>query len=785
MLNEMREEVMNGQNDEAIKWLLSFGEIDETLKESIDTFRKYYFKCLNELKRKKLTAKELEGTEAYINEVQNYLGKEFFQKICLISNKNKDSLQLLTEEEISVFQNIPSHLNNKEKITYLSEKLNKPEQEILSIICKVIRFYNMQLKYSHTARITFVAASQVENMQITNPTAAKIIITSALMHDIGRFYQAINYNTLDDRVIKAEENEIHVNGTSISLKVDHAVAGYYYSLMDLYVLNALNKATYQDLITHSIAAIIVRYHQLPNSQLQEFQSQITSFAFNDDLESDAISFIVDAFRDAPLLENQQGKYNHDKEHRKFIEKIIDEIIATKKEEIITKYKNSSAFFEPDEEDVNNFISKIENAFEKNNELKEKVEAQLTLYYQENGDDQELLDSIVNAIKKVINHHATFEVIEDDEIESIIKKMADYDIAYSVQQKFKKHEPVKEDVKKLIALSLNLTMDADKIDILNQRAIGIYNTSYNPSSYSIYPENNLTLLELLNKHFAFQMTKTPLQIDKRILDILEENTNQEIKNWFYKQGINLEEYKKEINTFGKMIIGPTHPLYKFIAEIPWKNVVKNDGKQKEDYTSSTDKMPTLRVATSTIEKNLEGKSQEEKVAFYRHLIITPEQEEGFKIADIYPLGVSKLQKEYQGTNQEYILWNPIMGLIWQINQFIFVNLRSRGSYEFLTESHTFENIYKQYQENPVLQEIIKPYLAYAMLFVDTITNIQTDGKTLTLEEQEGYQDVLLYDNSFMTKIKQFVKERYESNPELLVQYEEQLQNALNKGEKHTF
>lgn len=52
MLNEMREEVMNGQNDEAIKWLLSFGEIDETLKESIDTFRKYYFKCLNELKEK-------------------------------------------------------------------------------------------------------------------------------------------------------------------------------------------------------------------------------------------------------------------------------------------------------------------------------------------------------------------------------------------------------------------------------------------------------------------------------------------------------------------------------------------------------------------------------------------------------------------------------------------------------------------------------------------------------------------------------------------------------------
>ena len=764
MLRNHYAEVMNGEDAKAILWLNSFAEKNPSLKESIKSFNKYYLECLKVLRDKKLTDEELANTTSRIKIIQKFLSNESFQNKVLIDTKEENSLPLLTYEQIYKIINTKFGKDNEENIGIIMTILGKSRRESEEVLRKIDRFYNMQLKYGHTARVTFIAAYNIEELGITDEVATKAILTSALMHDIGRFYQAANYNTLNDASME-ETVILSENGKEISLNVDHAVAGYYYSLMDLYQLSSLGQADYKDLIIHSIASVVVRFHQQSNKNLTEFETKITDFDFAEDLETKIITFIIDSYKNAELLNRQKSKYMYDPKHIKFIDRIVNKIVEENKKRITSQLQNAFINVAYDEEDLNDQITMITNAIEANYR---NIEERLITYYKNptTEEGQRILREIIKKIKEVINKSKDFEVITEEKIENIIKNLPEYDIARAIDNRFKT-EKIPKDVKRIFNISLNSTMDADKIDILNQRATGIYNTEYNPSSYKIYPGEEKSLIELLNVFYGFNLKKDNLYISNNLVLILNMNLKSEQKEWFKKQGIILQDLVEQTK-HRDLKIEPSHPLYNLIAVTPWKNVIANDSKTKKDYNSG--QMPTLEVPTEIIEENLKGKSMAEKVKLYRNLIITPEQDIQFQISDDFSRDVRTLQDTYNGHSQNHIMWNSITALIWQLNQFIMVNMRTKAAIEFIRENRIIENIYLQYKEYPVIQAIIKPYLAYTLLFTDVLTVLKTNGTDLSIKpKDDSYHDVLTYDAALMTKVKLLVGNKDLSNSELLAKY----------------
>ena len=498
MLKDHYNDVMGESDQKAIKWLEDFAEKDPSLKESITVFKRYYQECLLELSNKKLKDDELTGAELRIAVIQKYLKIENFSSKIQIGNKSKNSLPLLTKTEIDKIINLELSKSNEENLEKIMAILGKTKRETQEIIRKIDRFYNMNLKYGHTARITYIAATNIEKLKITNEIAIKAILTGALMHDIGRFYQAANYNSLFDKNMD-EKVVINEDGEMIDLKVDHAVAGYYYSLMDLYRLSALGKAEYKDLLIHSIVAVIVRFHQISNEKLPEFDSRISDFDLSDNIEYNLINFIIESYEKADLITQVQSKYMYDKKHIRFIDRVINKIIEENRLSIQSQLENAFINVEYNDEDREEQIQMINEALEKSHQ---NLEEELISYYKNPNSEKgkEILQVIVKEIKEAINKSRGFTLISEDRIAEIIKSLPDYDIAKSIDDRFKK-EKIPKEIRKIFSIAISCTMDADKIDILNQRATGIYNAEYKPKNLSIYPVETMSFIELLNEYFA--------------------------------------------------------------------------------------------------------------------------------------------------------------------------------------------------------------------------------------------------------------------------------------------
>ena len=762
--------VMSEKDENAINWLLSFSENDQSLKESIIIFIEYYNKCLKLLREKVLTDEELNETSKYVSNALTFLKRPHFADMCSTSCEKPNSLPVFSDEQIERLKEIPTKISVDEKIKYAMQLCNCTEKEILIKLCKVNRFYNMQLKYGHTARITHVANEEIKSLNIQDPLVKKTILTSALMHDIGRFYQAAHYNTLDDSVIKKQESKINASISeteNIDLEVDHAIAGYYYSLNDLYALNSLGIKECTDLITHTIASVIVRFHQCPNSKMKHFEHSTDSLELKDEKYNEILAFLIDNYKNSSLLSRQKSKYDYDSEHILFIDKILHEIISTKRKIIINDLLKASSFFTQDEKEMESIFEKINNIFDKREEEKELIEQEIIKYLQsaQQTPESQLLDIIVEKIKNEINKAAGIEVIKSNEIIDIIKNLANYDIASSIEKSFKNNTQIPMDVKNIISASLNITMDADKIDILNQRAIGIYNTPYNPESYSIYVPKNMSFCDILNTYYYFSLNKENLVIDKNIIKIISNSVKNSKINLTELYGVNLEELAQ--NEY--ITVEKNSPLYKILVEEPWQNILRVPHKEKKDYEKVSD-YPIIDVPTHIILNNIKEFSEEKQMAVLENLIIVPEQIEMFKTDEVFNRDTRKIQTEYNGINQEHIKWNPIVALIWQLNQFIFVNMRSKESFNFIKQSNMLENIYIQYQENPLLQRIIKKYLAYTLLFIDVITSEkikEIDPKIST--------NIIIYDAEILTKVRNYVNKYSLENPMALAEYEEKIEN----------
>lgn len=740
---------------EILKWLDEKSLESDSLKYSWIILRQYYNKCVEELKNISIEGSPFES--------ENDLKIQY--KLC----KNILSNKLFADECIKYFgeRNVLKAFNTLKEFDDNNIVRNNEQEWIIE---KIIRLYNMYLKLGHSARITYIAMyesdcvlkgnlniNNVENIQLFRNT----ITLSALLHDIGRFYQAAHYNNLLDSKMKAKENQID------NLKVDHAIAGYYYAIASSFELHKIlsdgEETDFEKakLCMEAIAATVVKLHQKSNSDISYLESSIDSGILDsNDLLKSIYEFINSAYS---LAEKNKYYVNTqiNKKHKEFIDKFISSISS-----IINKNRDSIDFdvaagFLTREDKKKN----IEELDTLSKELLQKIKG----LNRDNID--ETTDYMVETLKSRVDN------IPEEEITMFRKKvyttlegMLNYDISKSIEKIFinekEKSYEISDCMKYMLSTSLSMTMDADKIDIFNQRALGIYNVPYDPSRFQIFPTENDNLIELLNKYFNFKLSNSPIIINSDIISVLNgfsdyikdgiEEYLSDYKEYIFddkglRKDIEIYAYESNfiVNVDGKQINIESDKIYKMFNNTLYKFFVTNFKKSFLEYDKKENKVteetfvdPVLldfkqfkikyidvariSVEKEVLERNVYNLTDEEKISVYRKILVSDGLDERFLIEGNNPSGNRWILKIGDPQSQ-HIVSSNIAALIWQLNQFLFTNMRCVYSYQFIKDNNILDNIQKQYvQKSPIVAEVLRPYIDYAKYFVDSIIKMREEN-----------------------------------------------------------
>lgn len=502
---EVSIEEIFADDNQAIQWLNSLE--DTNLTNAITILNKYAQECLNELGKKDLSqgVDDSEKKKIIIN-VKRYLTKqENFSNKCLIgqnlndNEKNQESfrLELFTQEEIDGIKRLTD-----EDIEKLSSEKTEENSEIISKIRKANRFYNMQLKLAHTARIVKVADEVLkQNKGNLNPELREIVMTSALLHDIGRFYQAKEYDDLADGKLKLNKAE-HGQG--------HSKAGYYYSMMDEFRMNFFGDTVDKDLLIKTVAAFVVSYHSESNVALEEAGIVVNEENLSEILDEESLKKIItQAYSNAEYIKLDES----DKSQQEFIRKFMHKMMLQKGADTLEALGIDQSRIEENITRVleSEFVVDTNNFFETYNKNGEQQNSDLTI--------EQLSSQLREAISK-----SSGMQFDTSDIQSILMNMASYDVAKSMHQMFSQKGNIEEEKIKqtLFAFPINIVTDADKIDILNQLACGTYPINYNPSEYKKFIDDKNYVS--IPKEEAFQLFEEENQ------DII---INQKDKEDFYK------------------------------------------------------------------------------------------------------------------------------------------------------------------------------------------------------------------------------------------------------------
>ena len=646
----------------------------------------------------------------------------------------------------------------EDKIKEAVNSLKSNNHDFDLMIIKICRLYNMRLKLGHSARITYIAKSELDSMDISGNIDTNnldlfrsTVILSALLHDIGRFYQAINYNTLSDPEMKRSEKKIG------DLSVDHAVAGYYYAIASFLELHKLSNessdAEKARFIKESIAAFVVKMHQQSNNMINYYDYTGGADVLNS-ASSDLIYNFIDSMYDNAKLMNYSVSF--DEQHKAFIDAFISKI----KDYIGTKnidYSIASGF---------NFDSSLTD--ELYNKLREDIS--VVLKSANLSDVNKISSDIVNVmnnnLKGIANNgfDEEFEEQIHDEIVNLLSNMLNYDIAASIDNEFKNNSNIADIIKFYISRSLYMTMDADKIDILNQWASGLYNSSCLPETYEIFPVEGRSLKDMLNEFFKFNINEGNFEIDNNLLCVLNSMSSDVLKG--------LESYLSEFNIFEKKN-NKLKIKNNIFIRVDDCNVIINDNSDIRTYNSSKfkdlfnnewigflcdncgyERLPfsefkskyyapaQISVSNDILESNVSFLSDDEIVEVYKKLLVSDSLRDRFMLYSDNPIGSGWIKK-LDDHDSSHLVGSSVSGLIWQLNQFLFVNMRNVDSYKFILDNNLLDKIYEQYEKKaPVIAKIIKEYIDYSKKFIDRVLvnrDVNLSSERLEMIREELYNE----------------------------------------------
>lgn len=740
---------------EILKWLDEKSLENDSLKYSWIILKQYYNKCVEELNNISIEESPFESDSDFksqYNLCKTILSNKLFADECIKYFGEKNVLEAF---------NILKNFDNNNVI-----RNNKQEW----IIEKIIRLYNMYLKLGHSARITYIAMYESDcvlngNLDINNGNNIQLfkntITLSALLHDIGRFYQAAHYNNLLDSEMKNKENLID------NLKVDHAIAGYYYAISSSFELHKIlgdEKTDFEKakLCMEAIAATVVKLHQKPNSEIPHLESSIDSNILNSEELLDSIyDFINYSYTMAESKKYYVSTQINEK-HKKFIDEFISSIKSiVKKDDLSLDFDVASGFLEQEDKEKN-----VEDFEELSNKLLDKLKNL-------NVDNiEQTTDYMIDTFKNKVDDVPEEEIIKfRKKIYNTLEGMLNYDISKSIDDIFINEQEssykISDCMKYMLSTSLSMTMDADKIDIFNQRALGIYNVPYNPTKFQIFPTDNESLIELLNKYFKFKLSNNPIIINSDVISVLNGFSNyisegikeylSDFNEYLYddkniRKDIEIYAYENRfiINIAGKQINIESDKIYKMFTTTLYKFISSNFKRSLFEYDKKENKVTEdtfvdpelldfkqfktkyvdvarISVEKEVLEKNVYNLSDEEKIIIYRKILVSDGLDERFLKEGNNPSGNRWILKIGDSQSQ-HIVSSNVVALIWQLNQFLFTNMRCVYSYQFIKDNNILENIQKQYeQKSPIVAEVLRPYIDYAKYFVDSIINMREENK----------------------------------------------------------
>lgn len=731
---------MSKDDLEAIKWLEEQSLKNESISNAWKILKAYFTECLNELQNitynKDLFSSETEKRRMYklaLEKLNNYSFSE--------------------ECEAFLKQDINSI---KQTISYQNENSDL-------MVVKICRLYNMRLKLGHSARITYIANNELDamikesnnkNIEVLRNT----VVLSALLHDIGRFYQAAKYNNLNDNVMIQNEPKIG------SLDVDHAIAGYYYSVATALELHKLLDEKDEQLkhkfIEEAIAATVVKFHQRPNSEISHFDYNGDISILNNSNLDDVYNFINKAYDHSEIMNNPL-KIN-DEKHQEFINKFIKKIKKIIKSKKID-YTVASGF--------NYNSSFVDNLYK---ELSDKITSIINKSNIQNVEEvsEEIVNVMNNKVKELTNE--TLNKKEENkvrkEIITLLNGMLSFDVSESISELLKENKNIKDIVKFMISSSVSMTMDADKIDILNQRALGIYNTSYIMESYEIFPVENKSLKQILNEYFKFNINDDKVVLDQKIINTINCMSNE------VKEGLNT--YLSEFNLFengkikddiqiaftkDKVVLKENNEekvfnsdkLYKVFNHEWISFICQNCNFEQLPFKEFKDKYfgkAQISITKDDLEDNTKSLTSQEKLNTYKRLVVTPGLKERFMKEGNNKKGSGWI-KQIDSDDSNHLVTSSISGLLWQLNQFLFTNMRNIHSYEFIEKYKMLDDIYERfYEKSPITAEIIKEYIDYCKFFINNLLN-KKNTDILTKDEidiirKETYEKFINNEENFV-------------------------------------
>ena len=751
---------MNMTDYEIIKWLDESSKDNDSLRYSWLILKEYYNRCKEELKNistDELPFESISEINSKYDLCKSLLSNNYFVEECK---------KFLGENTVSeAFDILRNH--DKDNI-----KRNNNQEWI---IAKIVRLYNMYLKLGHSARITYIAMYEADCVLNNNPNISNknniglfrnTITLSALLHDIGRFYQSAHYNDLVDRDMIKKEGKID------NLNVDHAIAGYYYAIASSFELHKLliesNEIEQAKLCMEAIAATVVKFHQKANSAIPHLESSIDSSILNStELLNSIYNFINDAYSMAEDKKYYVSTQINEK-HKKFIDSFISDISnIIKKEKGSIDFDIADGFLDQDERQ-----KESEDLETLSKDLLEKIK----LLNRDNI--EETTDYMIDTFKSRVDEVPEEKIISfRKEIRDTLEGMLNYDISKSIDEMFiyekERDYQIPDSMKFMLSSSLSMTMDADKIDIFNQRALGIYNVAYNPSQFTIFPTENDSLIDLLNNYYKFNMDTNPIIINSDVISVLnnfsepvldgvkeylsdfkvlfneDNNLRNDIEMYIYDDKVIVNDGSKELiietDKISKMF---TINWFKFICTNFKDQLFEYDKKNnrvKSDSFSDPELLDfnqfkvkyieaaRINVKRDILERNVANLSDDEKVSVYRDILVSEGLDYRFMKEGNNPPGYKWILMS-NDIQSQHVVNSGVSGLIWQLNQFLFVNMRCVYSYKFIKDNSILDKIQNQYDmQSPIVAKVLKPYIDYAKYFIDQVLQMHANkeiGDVLT-------------------------------------------------------
>lgn len=790
-----------------LAWFSNFlNNASVSFQTSTYYFKNYYERCINDLvnlpysSEKKSTIADGKLSAIYAEDLNNFKEACGYNRILELMKKDVkfleevtkrgiisealaqaitvlpiEKLGKMTKEEVALLM---SDSSSYVKSVYddsidklLREKKISSEivDESLVPLLKAHRLNNLQVKYAHTARIVYLTDLEVKKLGVDDEVVRSILYTAALFHDVGRFYQGTYYNSYVESELKNTENN--------NVK-DHAEAGYYYSLLDMINLNVLGSATNEDLIIHSIAAAVVKKHQLPNAALGNYDKMISDFQFNDNIKQEMLDFILNCYGVAERFDGGlHGRFqktapgNAEAMRQSFTDSMLNIISTYTGEENLDSIRNvvyelfsyESPSLVLNEENINILRQKLnsESLDELNRKLANKEVVLLSPEYNKVIKDYKL--------GRLLGDDVTTSTVVKEFMEKLIASTdmtdyyAQYDIVGTIDKVMeaadsgKDYQGIKlnDDIAKVLRMSMGLVMDMDKLDILVQRAIKRY-PDWKPNAIRVKAlkvgeETNLvhdeSLLDVLEKEFQINIKRDEtgkIILDDVLVDVIKHNVN--------------------VNDCFKKKFGEDYDFSSIKAGMVADEVI--DGALMQSFEGNT-----VSIPYDIMEKAHPNLNERYKIEM--DLILPPDLRKNvFKIDEDreYKAGVNGAVTAFplgnKASSDKHFQWaNAFPGVWWQLDQFVMTNMRSMESLRFIKDTGLLERIGNAYKSDDCPKEFgmfVDEIINFSNSFIDLALTAKINDKGDMLfgdVNQEGYSPVILSDKDTMLKIRNEAALRY--------------------------